>query len=135
MPSSKFQVPANGDTIQANTAFTVTMAIKNIETGNFVNAQENYFAAPQQLNGQGQVGHFSFFFVSRCLSAVQIIGHSHVVIEQLDSLTQTTPTNPKNFAFFKGINGAAQNGLVTADVTNGLPAGACKSTLLMLVQI
>ncbi|KAK0207984.1 hypothetical protein DFS33DRAFT_1255380 [Desarmillaria ectypa] len=107
MPSAKFQVPANGDTLKANTLFTVEMAIKNMQTGTFVNAQTNYFSAPQQLNGQGQ-----------------IIGHTHVVIEELDSLTQTTPTNPKNFAFFKGINGAAQGGVVTADVTNGLPAGA-----------
>lgn len=107
MPSAKFQVPANGDTLQQNTAFTVTMAIQNMQTGTFVNAETNYFSAPQQLNGQGQ-----------------IIGHTHVVIEELDSLTQTTPTNPKNFAFFKGINGAAQGGVVTADVTNGLPAGA-----------
>ncbi|KAK0198114.1 hypothetical protein F5146DRAFT_948522 [Armillaria mellea] len=107
MPSAKFQVPANGDTLQQNTAFTVTMAIQNMQTGTFVNAETNYFSAPQQLNGQGQ-----------------IIGHTHVVIEDLDSLTQTTPTNPKNFAFFKGINGAAQGGVVTADVTNGLPAGA-----------
>ncbi|KAK0478153.1 hypothetical protein IW261DRAFT_1400054 [Armillaria novae-zelandiae] len=107
MPSAKFQVPANGDTLQQNTAFTVTMAIQNMQTGTFVNAQTNYFSAPQQLNGQGQ-----------------IIGHTHVVIEDLDSLTQTTPTNPKNFAFFKGIDGAAQGGVVTADVTNGLPAGA-----------
>ncbi len=84
MPSAKFQVPANGDTLQQNTAFTVTMAIQNMQTGTFVNAETNYFSAPQQLNGQGQ-----------------IIGHTHVVIEELDSLTQTTPTNPKNFAFFK----------------------------------
>jgi hypothetical protein len=107
MPSSKFTSPANGDTIAANQAFTVSMAIQNMQTGNFVNAQENYFAAPQQLNGQGQ-----------------IIGHTHVVIETLSDLGQTTPTNPKQFAFFKGVNGAAQNGVVTADVTDGLPAAA-----------
>ena len=52
-----------------------------------------------------------------------IIGHSHVVIETLSALDQTTPTVPMNFAFFKGINGAAVNGVVTADVTAGLPAG------------
>ncbi|THU87751.1 hypothetical protein K435DRAFT_842411 [Dendrothele bispora CBS 962.96] len=108
MPSSKFTSPANGDTIQANKAFTISMAIKNIETGNFVNADTNYFAAPQQLNKQGQ-----------------IVGHSHVVVEELDGgLGSTNPTDPKNFVFFKGINGKAQNGLVTADVTSGLPAGA-----------
>ncbi|KAL5520404.1 hypothetical protein ACEPAG_9628 [Sanghuangporus baumii] len=106
MPSSKFQFPKNGDTIQANQAFTVKMAINNIETGNFVNAQSNYYSAPQQVNAQGN-----------------IIGHSHVVIEQLESLDQTTVTDPSKFAFFKGINGAAVNGVVTADVTDGLPAG------------
>ncbi|KAF9471308.1 hypothetical protein BDN70DRAFT_820197 [Pholiota conissans] len=107
MPSSKFTNPKNGDTVAANTAFTISMAINKLETGNFVNAQENYFAAPQQLNNQGQ-----------------IVGHSHVVVELLDSLTQTTPTNPKQFAFFKGLNAAAVNGVLTADVTGGLPAGA-----------
>jgi hypothetical protein len=109
MPSAKFVVPANGDTLPANTAFTITMAIANMETGNFVNADENYFAAPQQLNGQGQ-----------------IIGHSHVVVESLTSLGQTTPTNPQVFAFFKGLNAAAVNGQLTADVTAGLPAGFYK---------
>ena len=60
------------------------MAIKNLQTGNFVNAQKNYFAAPQQLNGGGT-----------------IVGHSHVVVEKLSGLDQTTPTNPKEFVFFK----------------------------------
>ena len=84
MPSSKFTNPKNGGTVAANKAFTISMAIKNLQTGNFVNAQENYFSAPQQLNNQGV-----------------ILGHSHVVVEQLTSLTQTTPTDPKKFAFFK----------------------------------
>ncbi|KIK70372.1 hypothetical protein GYMLUDRAFT_150244 [Collybiopsis luxurians FD-317 M1] len=107
MPSAKFASPANGDTVPANQAFTITMNIKNLDTGNFVNANENYFAAPQQLNAQGL-----------------IIGHTHVVIEALTDLAQTTPTNPQQFAFFKGVNTAAVNGAVTADVTNGIPAGA-----------
>ena len=80
-----------------------------MQTGNFVNAEQNYFAAPQQLNAAGQV-----------------IGHSHVVVELLSSSTQTTPTNPTKFAFFKGLNAAAVNGILTANVTNGLPAGSYK---------
>lgn len=84
MPSAKFTNPKNGDTIAANTAFTISMAINNLETGNFVNAEENYFSAPQQLNGQGV-----------------IIGHSHVVVETLQALDQTTPNDPTKFAFFK----------------------------------
>jgi hypothetical protein len=110
MPSAKFTFPTNGDTsIVENTPFTISMAISNFESGNFVNAEENYFAAPQQVNGQGQ-----------------IIGHSHVVVEALSALDQTTPTNPKNFAFFKGLNDPAVNGILTADVTAGLPAGFYK---------
>ena len=109
MPSAKFTVPKNGDVLQENTPFTITMAVANFQTGAFVNAEENYFAAPQQVNGQGQ-----------------IIGHSHVVVETLSALDQTTPTNPKNFAFFKGLNAPAANGVLTADVTAGLPAGFYK---------
>lgn len=84
MPSSKFTNPKNGATIAADKQFTISMAISNLETGAFVNAQENYFAGPQQLNNKGT-----------------IIGHSHVVVEQLTALDQTTPTDPKKFAFFK----------------------------------
>lgn len=107
MPSSKFTNPKNGDNIAADTAFTISMQVKNLVTGNFVNAQKNYFAAPQQLDGGGT-----------------IIGHTHVVAELLTSTSQTTATDPNVFAFFKGVNGAAVNGVVTADVTGGLPAGA-----------
>lgn len=80
-----------------------------MQAGFFVNAQANYFAAPQFTNAQGQIQ-----------------GHSHVVVEKLDSLTQTQPTDPKKFAFFKGLNAPAQNGILTADVTAGLPAGVYK---------
>lgn len=109
MPSSKFTFPVNFGTIKAGTTFTISMAIQKMQTGSFVNAQESYFAAPQTLNGAGQ-----------------IIGHSHVVIEQLTSLFQTTPTDPKKFIFFKGLNAAAVNGKLTADVTGGLAAGFYK---------
>ncbi|KDN39584.1 hypothetical protein RSAG8_08740, partial [Rhizoctonia solani AG-8 WAC10335] len=108
-PSSKFTDPKNLDTIPANKAFTVKMAVKNMEMGNFVNPQTNYFGAPQQLNGQGT-----------------IIAHSHIVIEQIDSLTSTKVSDPNKFAFFQGLNAAAQGGVVSATVTNGLPAGTYK---------
>jgi hypothetical protein len=109
MPSAKFQFPTNMQNIAANQAFTVKMAIANMETGNFVNAQQNYFAAPQQLNAQGQ-----------------IVGHSHIVIEPLSSITQTTPTDPTKFSFFQGLNAAAVGGVLTANVSAGLPAGTYK---------
>lgn len=110
MPSSKFAFPKNGGTIPAKKKFTIEMAIKNLETGNFVNADSNYYSGPQYLNAQGQ-----------------IIGHSHVVIEKLDSLTQTKPNDPKNFEFFKGVNGKADaQGILAIDVDQGLPAGTYK---------
>ncbi|POY72139.1 hypothetical protein BMF94_4872 [Rhodotorula taiwanensis] len=109
MPSSKFVNPKNLDTIAPDTTFTIQMAISNLQTGNFVNAQANYYSAPQQTNAQGQ-----------------IIGHSHVVIEQIDSLTTTTVSDPTKFAFFKGLNDPAANGILSATVTGGLPAGVYK---------
>lgn len=109
MPSSKFTFPPNFGTIKAGQTFTIEMAIQNLQTGFFVNAQANYFAAPQQLNKQGQIQ-----------------GHSHVVVEQLSSIDQTTPTDPKKFAFFKGLNAAAVGGKLTASVPNGLAAGVYK---------
>lgn len=77
-----------------------------MQTGDFTNAANTYYAAPQQLNKAGQ-----------------IIGHNHVVIEAIPSLDSTQPTNPRVFAFFKGLNDVAANGKLTADVTKGLPAG------------
>ena len=108
MPSSKFVFPANGGTVAANKDFTIQMAIKNLVTGNFVNAAENYFAAPQQIDA----------------ATGNIKGHSHVVIDPLPSLGSTTPTDPTKFVFFKGLNAAAQNGILTALVPGGLPAGS-----------
>jgi len=106
MPSCKFVNPKNQDNIAPNTSFNVTMAITNLATGTFVNPDTNYFAAPQALSSGGT-----------------ITGHSHIVIEQISSLQQTTATDPKNFAFFLGLNSPAVGGVLTASVTKGLPAG------------
>ncbi|PSS37136.1 hypothetical protein PHLCEN_2v1009 [Hermanssonia centrifuga] len=106
IPSAKFVSPKNGATIAANQSFTVQLAIQHLEAGHFVNADENYFAAPQQVNTAGDIQ-----------------GHSHIVIEKLSALDQTTPTNPTTFAFFKGLNDPAQNGILSADVTDGLDEG------------
>lgn len=106
MPSSKFINPKNTQTIKANTNFTILMALNNLQAGTFVNAQANYYSAPQQVNAQGN-----------------IIGHTHVVIQKLASIDQTTPLDPSVFAFFKGVNSPQKNGVVSAIVNNGLPAG------------
>ncbi|GAA6006573.1 uncharacterized protein JCM10292_005993 [Rhodotorula paludigena] len=106
MPSSKFVSPKNLEVIPPNQDFTIQMAINNLETGNFVNAQQNYYSAPQATNAQGI-----------------IVGHSHVVVEQIDSLTSTQVTDPTQFAFFQGLNLAAVNGILSATVSGGLPEG------------
>jgi len=105
MPSSKFTNPINFSTIPANTPFTASIAVQNMNTGFFTNAQKNYFAAPQQL--QGGV----------------LVAHSHIVIQQMQALDSTQVLDPLTFAFFKGLNAPAVNGVLTADVTAGLAAG------------
>jgi len=106
MPSAKFVSPVNGQDIAPNTAFTIQMAVNHLQTGNFVNAQTNYYAAPQQVNAQGD-----------------IIGHTHFTVQSIGSFTSTAPLDSSVFAFFKGVNSAAVNGVVSETVANGLPAG------------
>ncbi|KAJ7482208.1 hypothetical protein B0H11DRAFT_2022085 [Mycena galericulata] len=106
MPSAKFTFPTNFATIASDTPFTITMALKNMQAGTFTDATKNYFAAPQTLNAQGQ-----------------IIGHSHFVVESLTSIDQTTPNDPVKFVFFKGIDDAGVNGILSTPVAAGLPAG------------
>lgn len=83
IPSSKFVSPVNLQKIKADTPFTVKMKIKNLATGFFTNAKQNYFGAPQQLSDDG--------FIK---------GHSHVVIEGVGTYESTELTNPTVFAFF-----------------------------------
>jgi hypothetical protein len=106
MPSAKISNPPNGGTFPANQALQFKMSIQNLITGNFVNAQTNYFGAPQQLKGN------------------VVVGHSHVTVQLLPSIDSTEVPDPEVFAFFKGINQAATNGVLTVDITAGLPAGA-----------
>ncbi|KAI3393531.1 hypothetical protein diail_4167 [Diaporthe ilicicola] len=108
MISSIITFPQNGATVQAQQDFTITVQTQNLQAGSFTNADATYYSAPQALNGQGQV-----------------IGHTHVTVQDLgNSLNPTTPPDPTQFAFFKGINDAGNGkGLLSADVTGGLPAG------------
>jgi len=105
MPSSKFTNPINFSTIPANQPFTASIAVQNMNTGFFTNAQKNYFAAPQQLNGG------------------VLVAHSHIVIQQMQAVDSTQVLDPLTFAFFKGLNAPAVGGVLSADVTAGLAAG------------
>lgn len=78
--------PQNLATVKAGTKFTIQMNIKNLVTGNFVNAQQNYYAAPATVDGSGT-----------------LIGHSHVVVEKIDGFQTTKVSNPNVFSFFKYV--------------------------------
>lgn len=119
MISSILTFPKNGDTIQAEQDFTITVQTQNLQAGAFTNADATYYSAPQQLNGQGQV-----------------IGHTHITVQDLgNSLNPSTPPDPTQFAFFKGINDAGNGkGLLSADVAGGLPAGNFRVCTLTSAQ-
>ncbi|PQE05920.1 ribosomal s17 protein [Rutstroemia sp. NJR-2017a BVV2] len=108
MMSSIITFPLAGSaTIQSDTTFNITVQMSNIVAGSFTNADSTYFAAPQAL--QGGV----------------VVGHTHVTVQDMGkSLNPTTALDPTQFAFFKGINDAGNGqGLLSATVTGGLPAG------------
>ncbi|KAI0542727.1 hypothetical protein GGR58DRAFT_168544 [Xylaria digitata] len=108
MVSSVFVNPQNGDDIEANQDFQIQIQVANFAPGTFTNADTTYYTAPQGLDGSGN-----------------IIGHTHVTVQDLGgSLNPTTPLDATQFAFFKGINDAGNGqGLLSADVAGGLPAG------------
>lgn len=108
MVSSVITFPqTNGKSIQSDTDFNVTVQMTNIVTGAFTNADATYYSAPQALEGG------------------KVVGHTHVTVQDMgSSLNPTTALDPTQFAFFKGINTAADSdGVLTAAVTGGLPAG------------
>ncbi|KAH9927502.1 uncharacterized protein BXZ73DRAFT_48822 [Epithele typhae] len=107
MPSAKFVFPPNGGALPAHQNFTLRLAVRHLNTGFFTNPDASYFAGPQTVDAAGDV-----------------TGHAHVVIEALDALDQTAPTDPRQFKFFKGMNERAVGGELTAVVAGGLPPGA-----------
>ena len=97
----------NGKAVASDTTFNISVQMSNLVAGSFTNADATYYAAPQFLSGG------------------QIVGHTHVTVQDLgNSLNPTTALDPTQFAFFKGINDAGNGkGLLQATVTGGLPAG------------
>ncbi|EHK23963.1 uncharacterized protein TRIVIDRAFT_117265, partial [Trichoderma virens Gv29-8] len=108
MVSSVFVNPQDGDNLNANTDFNIQVQMINFAPGTFTNATSTYYAAPQDIDGNGN-----------------IIGHTHVTVQSTgNSLNPTQPLDPTQFVFFKGINDAGNGqGLLSATVTGGLPAG------------
>ncbi|KAI1641447.1 hypothetical protein F4809DRAFT_636733 [Biscogniauxia mediterranea] len=108
MVSSVVINPKHNDNIQANKDFDIQVQVDNFAPGTFTNADNTYYSAPQDLDGSGN-----------------IIGHTHVTVQDMgNSLDPTQPLDATQFAFFKGINDAGNGqGLLSATVTGGLPAG------------
>ncbi|KAL3419680.1 hypothetical protein PVAG01_08178 [Phlyctema vagabunda] len=96
-----------GKAIQADKTFNITVQMSNLVAGSFTNADATYYAAPQALSGG------------------KVVGHTHVTVQDMgNSMNPTQALDPTKFAFFKGINDAGDgNGLLSAEVTGGLPAG------------
>jgi len=108
MVSSIITFPTQGgNPIGADTTFDITVQMANFVAGSFTNADETYYAAPQQLQGG------------------KVVGHTHITVQDLgNTLNPQQPLDATQFAFFKGINDAGNgNGLLKATVTGGLPAG------------
>lgn len=107
MISSIITFPTPGAHITANTTFNVTIQTAHLRAGFLVNPSVNYYTAPQDLDENGDV-----------------IGHCHLTIQDIGSLTTATPPDPTKFVFFKGIDdvGDGKGKLQTA-VQGGLPAG------------
>lgn len=108
MVASVFTSPQNGDDLQADTDFTISVQMINFAPGTFTNPDNTYYAAPQDVDGNGN-----------------IIGHTHVTVQDTgDDTNPTQPLDPTQFVFFKGINDQGDgNGLLSADVEGGLPTG------------
>ena len=107
MVSSILVFPKHNDVLAVGNTFDIKVQVANLAAGSFTNPQSTYYAAPQELNGGGN-----------------IIGHTHVTVQDLgNSLNPTQALDASRFVFFKGINDAGNNGLLSATVTGGLPAG------------
>ncbi|KAG8883219.1 hypothetical protein FRB98_003222 [Tulasnella sp. 332] len=106
MPAGKFVFPPNMGSVGANTNFTIQLALSNLHDGVFTNAQTTYYAAPQQLDSSGL-----------------IIGHTHVVIQPVNGLGDTSIPDITSFTFFKGIDLPSTGGIASAAVVGGVAAG------------
>ncbi|KAK8154697.1 hypothetical protein IWX90DRAFT_63610 [Phyllosticta citrichinensis] len=100
--------PKPGEDIEANQAFDIKVQTSNLKTGAFTNPQTTYYAAPQDLDGGGDV-----------------IGHAHVVIQDMGgTMTPSNTLDASKTTFFKSIDDAGNgDGLLSATVANGLPPG------------
>ena len=118
MVSSIITKPQPGDRIVANTTFDILIQTRNMHVGFQTNPAASYYAGPQDLDEDGLV-----------------IGHSHIVIEELDSLGPLAAPDPLDFVFFRGINDMGDGkGLLRAQVTGGLRDGVYRACTMIAAR-
>jgi hypothetical protein len=107
MISSIITYPQPGDIVPPHKTFNVTVQTRHLRAGYLVNPSVSYYTAPQDLDENGD-----------------IIGHSHISVQEIGSLRTLQPPDPTRFAYFKGIDEPVdENGALHAEVTGGLPPG------------
>ncbi|KNZ56544.1 hypothetical protein VP01_237g11 [Puccinia sorghi] len=107
MPACKFISPKNLDTIKANTTLTITLQVRNIILGVFTNPKNTYLQAPVQLDPDTK----------------SVLGHTHVVVQPIDSLDSTKIPDPTLFIHFKGVDAGAKDEKVSVTFDDGVPEG------------
>ncbi|KAK0703900.1 hypothetical protein B0T26DRAFT_733182 [Lasiosphaeria miniovina] len=108
MISALITAPQPGDAVTAHATFTVRIQTRNLRAGFLANPGATYYSAPQDLDERGRV-----------------LGHCHVVIQDIGSLRATAAPDPAAFVFFTGVDDAGDGGgLLRAAVPGGLPPGA-----------
>jgi len=101
MVSALIVNPKNGQQIKRNTPFTVDTKVANLATGFFSDPAVDYYQIQQTLDNDGVIQ-----------------GHSHITIQKLNG---NNVPDARVFAFFKGLNDKAVNGVLSVTVEKGLP--------------
>ncbi|KAJ3209092.1 hypothetical protein HK099_008592 [Clydaea vesicula] len=106
MVSTMITSPGNGEVVDPNTDFTISVDTQNLQTGFFSDAQNLYYVQGQGLNADGI-----------------IFGHQHVTVQAMDA-NNLQAADPRVFSFFKGLNDVAGDGRTLSVV---VPAGTLKN--------
>jgi len=107
MPACKFTSPKNLDTVKADVTLEITLTVRNIVLGIFTNPKTTYLQGPVQLDPDSK----------------NVLGHTHIVVQPIESLDSTNIPDPSLFIFFKGVDNAAKNDQVSVKIDRGLPEG------------
>ncbi|KAJ3078000.1 hypothetical protein HK102_004804, partial [Quaeritorhiza haematococci] len=117
MVSTIILSPKDGENINRNKGFTLSVKVLNMQLGNFDDPQRLYYRTPQTLNKNGV-----------------IIGHQHVVVQPMPNANPQEPLDPRNFDFFRGLDFQPQAGNVLSvdvpanQIKNAGPYRICSIT-------